>query len=298
MLGYLRWHLLMEVYTMEDWKKIKKEHYMKDICLNYGNGVMDFNPKSMNDLNPSDIKSYDEYLDIQWGSLGKCRKYFEMCYYGNYDCYFKGKVERTTDTKVLFKRIFIDGMYYDGIAFDGKEDHVWMDKTGFEEFEIGCCLRFSAEVYRYLKKSNGKTLDFALRDPNLIEIIEPYEIPTDEELINQQIEQLVCETCLYTNNCYMGMCIANEKQRKETITFLKQFEPGKFTIHTVLAAYEITGQVFSQLTGGEIDKKDPNYKILKKILTEANSRNAGSIWPLEDAVVNMLHPEKPRLYIE
>ena len=45
------------------------------------------------------------------------------------------------------KRIFISGMYTDGTMFDGKEDHVRMDKSGFEEYAIGDGVSFGAEVY-------------------------------------------------------------------------------------------------------------------------------------------------------
>ena len=52
---------------------------------------------------------------------------------------------------VCFKRIFISGMYTDGRMFDGKEDHVWMDKSGFEEYAVGDGVSLGAEVYRYVK---------------------------------------------------------------------------------------------------------------------------------------------------
>ena len=49
------------------------------------------------------------------------------------------------------KRIFISGTYTGGTMFDGKEDHVWMDKSGFEEYAVGDGVSFGAEVYRYVK---------------------------------------------------------------------------------------------------------------------------------------------------
>lgn len=281
----------------KEWEKIKKEHYMEDCCINVGDGFINFSLESMKDFSTDDFKSYDEYLDIQWKSLKNTRRYFEMCYYCEEYSYFKGQIERMTSDNILFKRILVSGMYSDGLGFEGKEDHVWMDKAEFEGYKAGDCLRFSAEVYRYIKKNNGKMMDYGLRNPEGIEIIQSYEIPTDEDLINQQIDQLVCETCLFTNHCYMGMCIADEKDREEKIAFLKQIEPGKFTEFTVLAAYEMAGQVFSQLTGGKLDKNDPNYEINKKIINEAGKRNAGCVWPLEKALCSMLIPEKPRLYI-
>lgn len=282
---------------MDEWKKLKKKNYKKDVQMQYGAGVLDFDPKGMDDFNPGDFKSYDEYLEIQWKSLKSSRDYFERCYYELWDYSFKGQVERITDTSILFKRILIEGMCSDGIGFEGKEDHVWMDKVGFENCKVGDCVAFSAEVYRYIKKSNGKLLDYGLRDPEDIRVIQSYEIPTDEDLINQQIDQLICETCLFTNHCYMGNCVANQKHIEETKKFLKELEPGRFTTNTVLAAYEISGQVFTQVTGGKLDKNNPNYEIQKRILTEANKRNAGCIWPLEKSLMALLMPERPRIYV-
>lgn len=282
---------------MDEWNTLKKENYMKNICINLGNGIINFSQESFKDFNSADIKTYEEYLDIQWKSLGNSRRYLEMCYYEDVEYCFKGRVERVTDDNILFKRILINGMYIDGTGFEGVEDHVWMDRRGFENYKNGDCLSFCANIYRYIKKNNGKLLDYGLREASNIRLIHNYEVPTDEDLINQQIEQLVCETCLFTNNCFMGMCVANKEERQETIDFLKQIEPGSFTPLTVLAAYEIAGQVFSQMTNGELDKNSPKYQVMKKILNEAGRRNAGCVWRLEDAVPSMFHPQKPRIYI-
>ena len=196
---------------MKEWNEMKKEFYMRKICVNYGDGIINFDPESMSDLHPKDIKSYDEYLDIQWASMSTSRSYFSMCYYGQYICNFKGQIERITSTSVLFKRILIEGMYLDGNGFVGKEDHVWMDIKGFEKFKVGDNIKFSAEIYRYIKKSNGKKLDFGLMNPEFIEIIDSYIVPTDDDLFKQQVEQLVCETCLYADHCFMDYCIAGIK---------------------------------------------------------------------------------------
>lgn len=47
-----------------------------------------------------------------------------MCYY-YHPLEFKGEIERITKAAVCFKRIYVSGMYDDGICFDGKEGHVW-----------------------------------------------------------------------------------------------------------------------------------------------------------------------------
>jgi hypothetical protein len=33
-------------------------------------------------------------------------------------------------------------MYSDGTGFEGKEDHVWLDLSGFEKFSVGDCVGF------------------------------------------------------------------------------------------------------------------------------------------------------------
>ena len=115
---------------------------------------------------------------------------------------------------VCFERIYVSGIYSDGTGFVGKEDHVWMDLQGFENYKISDCLSFGAEVYRYIKCGNGKRLDFGLRNPATITRIDEYELPNQEELQLQAIDQLICEVCLFRDHCY-GFCIANQEWREE-----------------------------------------------------------------------------------
>ena len=70
-----------------------------------------------------------------------------------------------TIVRRCLKRIFISGMYTDGTMFDGKEDHVWMDKSGFEKYAVGDGVSFGAEVYRYVKPEmeNWLTADCVTR---------------------------------------------------------------------------------------------------------------------------------------
>ena len=68
------------------------------------------------------------------------------------------------------------------ISFPLKEDHVWMSLTGFENYRVGDCLSFEAEVYRYIKTSRGKMIDFELKDPAGIRKVGEYEVPSDEQL--------------------------------------------------------------------------------------------------------------------
>lgn len=183
---------------MSEWKYFRKKYYGKDIYFDYNGGVIDFKPDSMDNVENGAFLSYDEYPDVQLRSCGKSRRFFELCCYHGVGAfaYFKGRILRFDNAKgrVLFKRILVDGIYGDGIGFRGKEDHVWMDKAGFEQFEPDDCVCFEAEIYRYMRKQNGKLIDCGLRSPEEIEKIESYEVPTDEELVDQQIDRLVCET--------------------------------------------------------------------------------------------------------
>lgn len=168
----------------------------------------------MKDVVGGENLTYDEYLDIIKESGCKTRHYFELCYYDSFLNDFKGQIEKRSKRKICFKRIFVSGMYSDGLCFYGREDHVWMDDKGFEQYEVGDCLSFTAEIYRYLKTGNGKSIDFALRNPDDIKKIDTYELPTDDDLLMQCIDQMVCEVCMFNEHCYMGMCIANKEWRE------------------------------------------------------------------------------------
>jgi len=136
-----------------------------------------------------------------------------MCYYG-IPLEFAGQVERITKANICFKRIYVCGMFMDGECFEGKEDHVWVAKKQYGECQVGDCFKFFAEVYRYLKTSNGKRIDYGLRNPKDIVKVESYELPSDDDLLMQNIDQIICEACMFREFCYGGMCIANEQMRE------------------------------------------------------------------------------------
>lgn len=199
--------------SWEDWLETKRAYYGSKTGLQVYRGIIDFDPDKQKDLVGGEKITYDEYLDLQMEaceSKGKVRWDFAMCYY-YIPLEFMGQIERITGKAVCFKRIYVSGMYPDGSCFDGKEEHVWIDKHGLEQYAVGDCLSFFAEPYRYIKTGSGKQIDFGLRKPANIKRIEKYELPSDDELMLQSINAIICETCLYNEQCF-GMCIRNEKE--------------------------------------------------------------------------------------
>lgn len=199
---------------MEDTNEFKKAHYGAKICVQAEGGVVMFDPDSRKEVVGAQNMTYDEYLDVQIASLGKIRREFVNLYF-NIPMGFKGEIEKINRTKVCFKRIFTTGMFFDGGMFDGREDHVWMDKKGFEAFRVGDSVAFFAEVYRYVKTGNGKQIDFGLRNPEEIQKIPAYALPTDAELAEQSIGLMICETCWLSEQCSRTVCLRPKKEIKQ-----------------------------------------------------------------------------------
>ena len=197
---------------MEKSKQIKNVYYGTNTCELVEGGIVFYSHDSKDKVVGADEMTYDEYIDVQMKSLGKVRIYFLRCYM-NCTMGFKGQVEKITKNNICFRQIFVSGMYSDGVMFDGKEDHVWVSKDGFKGFCVGDCASFFAEVYRYVKKSNGKLIDYALRNPENIKKIEPYELPSDDELRLQEIEQIICETCFLSDHCNRMHCILYKSKK-------------------------------------------------------------------------------------
>jgi len=181
-------------------------------------------PGNQKDVVGAGKMSYDEYLAVLKDSQGKQRREFARLFF-NIPLSFKGEIEKKNAKKVCFKRIFTTGMYPDGEMFDGKEDHVWMDKADFEEFQVGDSVQFTAEVYRYVKTGDGNLIDYGLRNPEEITPIPSYELPTDEELAEQEINSIVCETCYLREHC-SGWCMRPKKEIKRIKKQMKQMILG------------------------------------------------------------------------
>ena len=197
-----------------DKKSLLSINYGEDTCVDEEDGLVFFNPDSRKDVVGAEKMSYDEYLDVQLASLGHAYRSGFANGIFNYLLEFKGQIEKVKPKHICFKRIFISGMYTDGTMFDDKEDHVWMDKSGFEEYNAGDSVSFGAEVYRYVKTGNGKLIDYGLRNPTGIQKIEAYELPSDDELIMQEVEQLICETCFLSEQCNRNYCTMDPKKKR------------------------------------------------------------------------------------
>lgn len=169
-------------------------------------GTIDFDPEGYKNVVGAEKFTYDEYLEVQIESFHKTRGWFEECCH-NFSLGFKGCIEKKAGKNICFQRILVEGMYPDGDCFVGRESHVWMDISGFESFQIGDCVSFSAEIYWYVKTGNGKQIDFGLRNPQGIKRIEAYELPTDDELLKQEINQIICETCYLGEYCNGVSCM-------------------------------------------------------------------------------------------
>lgn len=203
---------------MSNERKNKDANYMAKVSVQTENGIIDYDPDKMKDIEGGEKLTYDEYIEIQEKSAGKVRGSFQLCYY-YVPLGFKGQIEKKNDKNVCFKRIHVDGMYSDGICFEGKEEHVWMDLKGFEDYQVGDSVSFCAEIYRYLKTGNGKMIDFGLRNPQHITKIEPYKLPSDDELLRQEVELMVCETCFLSEHC-TGFCLLPKGAKKAKVDFM------------------------------------------------------------------------------
>lgn len=196
----------------EEIQELLLAYYGDNIVVRLGYGNLDFSPSKISNIVAKKVPTYDEYLDVQIQSFGKQRTWFMTCYHNIPDA-FKGRIEKISHGKICFQRVYVSGMFSeDGSFFNGKEDHVWMDLCGFEEFNVGDYVSFFAEVYPYIKTGRGKILDYGLRNPANIQKIGAYQLPSDDDLIRQSIEELICETCYLSEHCNNGFCIRNPQE--------------------------------------------------------------------------------------
>ena len=213
--------LLKKYEGTEFYGAIKAHYGTKESFQHYDGGLLNFDENAMKDIVGAEKLTYPEFIDIQIQTGKHYRGSFMLCYY--YDpIEFKGEVETFGKGTICFKRIYVDGMYPDGVMFEGKEDHVWMSSEGFGKLNKGDCISFFAETYRYVKTSDGKKLEFGLRNPQSVKKIEKYQLPTDDELLDQTLNQIICESCYLYDSCSRINCVRHPSElRKSMKEFLK-----------------------------------------------------------------------------
>ena len=186
---------------IDEWREL----YGSNTVVQTGHGAIDFREDAMKDIVGAEKLSYDDYIEIASNPNRKVRDAFERCFY-SIPLEFKGRIQKKNDKYVCFEKIFISGMYPDGDMYDDKEEHVWMDLAGFEAYKAGDAVKFSAEVYRYVKTGNGKSIDYGLRNPEGVAKINSYELPTDEQILAQELSFLRCEMCDMADFCNHTYC--------------------------------------------------------------------------------------------
>ena len=201
----------------ERWKAFVVRYGRSGYLIQSEFGIIDTSENAMEDVVNGENLTYDEYLQAMFNSRNNQRNCFEYCYYTDAWCDFKGKIKRfdKKKKKVVFECIYSSALFMDGNGYKGKEDHVWMDSEPFEKYQVEDCLSFEGEIYRYLKTGKGKQISFGIREPYNISKIEDYELPSDDDMIRQSVDQLICEVCMFNEHCYMGMCIASKEWREE-----------------------------------------------------------------------------------
>ena len=136
----------------ERWKEFVEKYSHSGYLVQSEFGTIDTTDDAMKDVAGGENLSYEEYLQVLFNSRNIIRHCFEYCYYSNAWCDFKGRISRFDKKKgkVIFNCIYVSGGLMDGDCYEGKEDHVWMDMEPFEEYQVGDCLSFGGEIYRYL----------------------------------------------------------------------------------------------------------------------------------------------------
>ena len=153
---------------------------------------------------------------------------------------FQGKILKQDKGWTLLKNITvrftdmdINYVFYDVV---GTEDHVWIhDEEINQNYKAGDNIQFTAKVYAYRrnpdKHGGHESMDFSLKELENIKRIDDYDFPPKDMEENQNmwhqkfIEELVCETCLYSGQCYhTGICLAPDGYRDDMIRSLTDLD--------------------------------------------------------------------------
>ena len=60
----------------------------------------------------------------------------------------------------------------------------------------------------------GKRIDFGLRNPQEVQKIDGYDLPSDDDLLLQEIDQIICETCFLAEHCTKMDCMMSPAQKQ------------------------------------------------------------------------------------
>lgn len=219
----------------EKWKEFIEKYSDNILVSDPEFGTVALSRDAMKDVHNGENLTYEEYLQAIFNSLDDRRESFENCYYakkycGGNKCNFKGQISGfdKKSGKVIFNSIYISTGLKGDDYYDGNEEFVWMDVSPFENYQVGDCLAFEGEIYRYLETSNGNRILFGVRDLCGISKIEECKLPNEDDLLMQDVDEMLCQVCEFSEQCHAGTCVINKELREEMKKFL--FEDISTTI--------------------------------------------------------------------
>lgn len=192
----------------QKWQNFKHQYYNKNMIVISEWGVINFKKDFLKEVRRTGKLTFDELLDLQRKSNDTLRHFLAECYYEDPYPILSGTIDKIDKNgcRVCFNRLKVE---YGIIPVrEGYEDHVWVVSNEFKQFKKGDFLEFSADVYCYVKQNPEKLLNFGLENPTNIRKIVNYELPTDDEILMQRINDIVCEVCSFTDHCDGLNCIA------------------------------------------------------------------------------------------
>lgn len=189
---------ILSADELESWKVCKKSNYKKNTIIQGYEFTVDFSLKNYERLEKNGTNvSYDDYLDLQRISFYKdMRSHFLWIYHNLGIGDFCGKITKANDNYFCFNKIYSNAMdLYDCTFLSGIEQHVWIERKELDGVGVGDCVSFSAEVYQYVKKNCGLSLDFGLRNLSNVEKIKEYMLPSERDMFDKQANKLLYDTC-------------------------------------------------------------------------------------------------------
>ena len=128
-------------------------------------------------------------------------------------------VKRIKSNAILCKNVLVEDMmsYEDDSSVI---DHLWIENTPEMQklnLKPEDKIQFEATPYIYQRKDG--TYDISVENITNIQKIDSYRNPTEFTQLNHAIEQLICETCLFSPYCNQVSCLQSERIKFTQITF-------------------------------------------------------------------------------